>query len=76
MRRKIMQFVFVLLILGLQGLSVYAQEARSRFELLNLIRKDKFEVGYPKFDEVLHFLNTLFGGSYKIRIYKSSRFLM
>lgn len=44
MKRKLILLMFVLLIFILQGLSVFAQEARSRFEVLNLIRKDKFDL--------------------------------
>jgi Xaa-Pro dipeptidase len=38
--------IFVLLVY-LQGTVVFSQEARSRFELLNLIRKDKFDKILP-----------------------------
>ncbi|MGD9347225.1 MAG: M24 family metallopeptidase [Candidatus Aminicenantes bacterium] len=48
MKRTKFLLVFVSLIFVLQELSVFAQEARSRFELLNLIRKDKFDLVLPK----------------------------
>jgi hypothetical protein len=48
MRRKMMLLLFVSLIFILQGLDVQAQEARSRFKLLNLIRKDKFDLILPQ----------------------------
>jgi Xaa-Pro aminopeptidase len=48
MKRKMFLLGIVSSIFVFQGLNVQAQEARSRFELLNLIRKDKFDLVLPQ----------------------------
>ncbi len=48
MSGKRILIVLVSAIFILQGLSLHAQEARSRYELLNLIRKDKFDLVLPQ----------------------------
>lgn len=47
MRNRIAYLVCFAVLIIIQGLNLYAQEARSRFELLNLIRKDKFDKILP-----------------------------
>jgi Xaa-Pro aminopeptidase len=48
MKRKMIVLVSVSMIFLLQGFDANGQEARSRFELLNLIRKDKFDLILPQ----------------------------
>ena len=48
MNRKMISIVFLSAIFVLPGLGMHAQEARSRYELLNLIRKDKFDLILPQ----------------------------
>ena len=47
MRMKRIFLVFLIFIILVQGFDALAQEARARFELLNLIRKEKFDKILP-----------------------------